>query len=101
MLAFALSTFPLTGVLGAGQFVQDQGFQSWLGWTQLATLIAQVVVLYLLRQTIISHTDMIDAEDVLCESDTQALFALVLLLLAAGVGQYLYGIWRTLPPASN
>ena len=27
MLAFALSLFPLTGVLGAGQFVQDQGFQ--------------------------------------------------------------------------
>lgn len=97
MLAFALALFPVTGVFGAGQFVHDGGFQSWFGWAQLVTLIAQGVVLYLLRQAIIAQTDLVDADDVLSNSSTQPLFAIALALLLLGLGQYLTGIWRTLP----
>lgn len=99
MLAFALALFPATGVLGAGQFVFDGGVQSWLGWTQLVTLIGQAVVLYMLRQSTVSHSELIDADDVMCTQDTQSLLIVALFLLALGFGQYLYGIWRTLPEA--
>lgn len=97
MLAFALALFPVTGIFGAGQFVLDKGFQSWLGWSQLATLIGQVVVLYLLRQSILDHTDIVDANDVMCEPATQYLTIVALVLLLLGVGQYTYGVWRTFP----
>jgi hypothetical protein len=100
MLAFVLALFPATGVLGAGQFVFDKGVQSWLGWTQLVTLIGQMAVLFMLRQSIVQHSDMITAGDVMRDQDTQPLLILALLLLALGLGQYLYGIWRTLPTDS-
>lgn len=97
MLDFALALFPATGVLGAGQFVHDQGFRSWFGWTQLATFIAQGTTLYLLRQAIIAQADLVDADDVLNDESTQVLLIIAILLLVLGLGQYLAGVWRTLP----
>ena len=97
MLAFALALFPPTGILGAGQFVHDKGPRSWLGWTQLVTLLGQILVLYFLRQTILYHTELVSADDVLCEPDTQILLITSLVLLFLGIGLYMYGIWRTVP----
>jgi len=99
MLAFALALFPPTAVFGTGQFVQDKGFRSWLGWTQLATLIAQVVVLALLRQSIVQHSEIITATDILREPEEQYLVFAAITLLLFGVGLYLAGIWRTVPTA--
>ena len=97
MWAFALSAFPPTAILGAGHFTYDQGFQSWFGWTQLATLIGQITILVLLRQATVQHSEYVDAQDVLSEPDTQYLLFGAILLLLFGLAQYMYGIWRTVP----
>ncbi len=101
MLAFALALFPLTGITGAGHFVTDRGIQSWCGWAQLATLIAQCIVLGFLRQSIVQHTDLIDVDDVMANSETQVLAGLALCLLVLGLGQYIGGIWRMWPPTEK
>jgi hypothetical protein len=95
VLAFGLSLFPVTGITGAGQFVYDGGLFSWMGWTQLAVLIGQCVVLALLRQSIVQQTELVDAKDVLCEAPTQYLAGAAFFLLFLGMGLYLYGIFRT------
>ena len=101
-MSFVLAVFPPTGILGAGQFVFDGGLRSWLGWTQLVTVIGQVVVLYLLRQTVVQQTDLITSDDAIKNQTTQPLFVIATVLLIAGLGQYLYGVWRTWPtPASR
>ena len=97
MLSFLLSIFPVTGITGAGQFVHDGGLFSWVGWTQLALLIAQVACLAMLRQSIVQHTALITAEDVLTDPDTQVLIVFSFLFLVLGIGFYIYGIWRTRP----
>ena len=94
MLAFILSLFPPTAIFGTGHFILD-GYASWAGWLTLSTLIAQVAVLAMLRQSIVRNSKLINVEDVMCEPETQYLTVTALVLLFLGFGQYLYGIWRT------
>ena len=96
-LAFGLALFPVTGIMGVGQFVYDKGLFSWLGWTQLVVLIGQCVTLALLRETIGGEEELVGADDVVRKPKTQYLTIVAIFLLLMGVGLYMYGIVRTVP----
>lgn len=93
---FGLAVFPLTGVVGAGQFVRD-GTKSLLGWTQLVLFVSQIAVLFMLRQTIVTKTQLVTSDDVLHDPEIAALLTISLVLLFLGLGMYIYGIWKAWP----